>query len=67
MLQSKSPLLDIFEGLYTYGQPRIGDDEFAKVFGPNLSSKIFHHALNNGKLLNFFFFAEGTRNTEEWK
>ncbi|RUS14613.1 hypothetical protein BC937DRAFT_93561, partial [Endogone sp. FLAS-F59071] len=47
MLQSKSPLLDIFEGLYTYGQPKIGDNEFAKVFGPNLSSKMFHHALNN--------------------
>ncbi|RUS24914.1 hypothetical protein BC938DRAFT_472915, partial [Jimgerdemannia flammicorona] len=47
MLQSKSPLLDIFEGLYTYGQPKIGDDEFARVFGPDLTTRMFHHALNN--------------------
>jgi predicted lipase len=47
MLQSKSPLLDHFAGLYTYGQPKIGDAEFSKVFSPRMTSKIFHHAYNN--------------------
>ncbi|KAI8877402.1 alpha/beta-hydrolase [Backusella circina FSU 941] len=47
MLQSKSPLLDHFAGLYTYGQPKIGDAEFSKVFSPRMTSKIFHHANNN--------------------
>jgi predicted lipase len=47
MLQSKSPLLDQFAGLYTYGQPKIGDAEFSKVFSPRMTSKIFHHVYNN--------------------
>ncbi|RCH95365.1 hypothetical protein CU098_000339, partial [Rhizopus stolonifer] len=47
MLQSKSPLLEHFAGLYTYGQPKIGDAEFAKVFSPSMTSKIFHHVYNN--------------------
>jgi predicted lipase len=47
MLQSKSPLLDHFAGLYTYGQPKIGDAEFSKVFSPRMTSKIFHHVYNN--------------------
>ncbi|KAI8372118.1 class 3-domain-containing protein [Blakeslea trispora] len=47
MLQSKSPLLDHFAGLYTFGQPKIGDAEFAKVFSPSMTSKIFHHVYNN--------------------
>lgn len=51
MVQSKSPLLDHFGGLYTYGHPKIGDADFAKVFGPHMSSKIFHHVYNNGKLV----------------
>ena len=47
MLQSKSPLLDHFAGLYTFGQPKIGDAEFSKVFSPRMSSKIFFHVFNN--------------------
>ncbi|OBZ85603.1 hypothetical protein A0J61_06339 [Choanephora cucurbitarum] len=47
MLQSKSPLLEHFAGLYTFGQPKIGDAEFAKVFSPSMTSKIFHHVYNN--------------------
>ncbi|KAI7892719.1 uncharacterized protein EV154DRAFT_503912 [Mucor mucedo] len=47
MLQSKSPLLEHFSGLYTYGQPKIGDAEFSKVFSPRMTSKIFHHVYNN--------------------
>lgn len=47
MLQSKSPLLDHFAGLYTYGQPKISDAEFSKVFSPKMTSKIFHHVYNN--------------------
>ncbi|KAL0077191.1 Alpha/Beta hydrolase protein [Phycomyces blakesleeanus] len=47
MMQSESPLLEIFSGLYTYGQPRVGDAEFSRVFTPQMSSKIFHHAYNN--------------------
>ncbi|KAG1053791.1 hypothetical protein G6F43_004153 [Rhizopus delemar] len=47
MLQSNSPLLDYFEGLYTFGQPKIGDAVFSRVFSPQMSSKIFHHAYNN--------------------
>lgn len=48
MMQSKSPLMDHFAGLYTYGQPKVGDAAFAQSFGPQLSNKIFHHAYNNG-------------------
>lgn len=47
MLQSSSPLLDHFAGLYTYGHPKIGDAEFSKVFSPRMTSKIFHHVYNN--------------------
>ncbi|CEI93252.1 hypothetical protein RMCBS344292_07491 [Rhizopus microsporus] len=47
MLQSNSPLLEHFAGLYTYGQPKIGDAEFSRVFSPKMTSKIFHHAYNN--------------------
>ncbi|KAJ2957759.1 hypothetical protein NQZ79_g6563 [Umbelopsis isabellina] len=47
MLQSNSELLQIFAGLYTFGHPKIADNEFAKTFSPRMSSKIFHHAYNN--------------------
>ncbi|KAI9007560.1 Alpha/Beta hydrolase protein [Phycomyces nitens] len=47
MMQSESPLLEHFAGLYTYGQPRVGDEEFSRVFSSQMSSKIFHHAYNN--------------------
>ncbi|KAG0244494.1 hypothetical protein B0O80DRAFT_397848 [Mortierella sp. GBAus27b] len=47
MVQCNSPLLDIFAGLYTYGQPRIGDKDFSRAFGPNLACKMFHHVHNN--------------------
>ncbi|KAI8968900.1 class 3-domain-containing protein [Mycotypha africana] len=47
MLQSKSSLLDHFAGLYTFGQPKIGDAQFSKVFSPRMASKIFHHVYNN--------------------
>jgi hypothetical protein len=49
MIQSNSELLQIFSGLYTFGHPKIADNEFAKTFSPRMSSKIFHHAYNNGK------------------
>ncbi|KAI9252390.1 Alpha/Beta hydrolase protein [Phascolomyces articulosus] len=47
MLQSESPLLNHFGGLYTYGQPKIGDAEFTRAFYPEFSNKVFHHAYNN--------------------
>ncbi|KAL1917237.1 uncharacterized protein VTP21DRAFT_4893 [Calcarisporiella thermophila] len=47
MVQYNSPLLDIFEGLYTYGQPKIGDFEHSRIFGRALTSKFFHHVHNN--------------------
>ncbi|KAF9415673.1 hypothetical protein BGZ94_010436 [Podila epigama] len=47
MVQCNSPLLDIFSGLYTYGQPRIGDKAFSHTFGPKLACKMFHHVHNN--------------------
>ncbi|KAG0035741.1 hypothetical protein BGZ81_000034 [Podila clonocystis] len=47
MVQCNSPLLDIFSGLYTYGQPRIGDKAFSHAFGPKLACKMFHHVHNN--------------------
>lgn len=50
MIQSQSPLLEYFSGLYTYGQPKIGDREFTFAFDPQISQKMFHHAYNNGNL-----------------
>lgn len=47
MVQSSSPLLDYFQGLYTFGQPKLGDTNFSKIFDAKLSSKIFHHVYNN--------------------
>ncbi|KAG0215795.1 hypothetical protein BGX28_008105 [Mortierella sp. GBA30] len=47
MVQSNSSLLDIFSGLYTYGQPKIGDIDFGRAFGPKLACKMFHHVHNN--------------------
>ncbi|KAG0343218.1 hypothetical protein BG004_005431 [Podila humilis] len=47
MVQCNSPLLDIFSGLYTYGQPRIGDKAFSNAFGAKLACKMFHHVHNN--------------------
>ncbi|KAF7729155.1 hypothetical protein EC973_004923 [Apophysomyces ossiformis] len=47
MIQSKSPLMDYFAGLYTYGQPNVGDDQFARSFGSQISSMIFRHTYNN--------------------
>ncbi|KAL0090484.1 Alpha/Beta hydrolase protein [Phycomyces blakesleeanus] len=47
MLQSKSPLLEHFSGMYTYGQPKIGDAKFSRIFSTQLTNKIFHHAYNN--------------------
>ncbi|KAF9557258.1 hypothetical protein EC968_007718 [Mortierella alpina] len=47
MVQSNSSLLDIFSGLYTYGQPKIGDKDFSNAFGPKLACKMFHHVHNN--------------------
>ncbi|KAI9307917.1 Alpha/Beta hydrolase protein [Cunninghamella echinulata] len=47
MVQSSSPLLNYFHGLYTFGQPKLGDVTFSKIFDAKLSSKIFHHVYNN--------------------
>ncbi|CAO3573172.1 unnamed protein product [Mortierella alpina] len=47
MVQSNSSLLDIFSGLYTYGQPKIGDKDFSNAFGSKLACKMFHHVHNN--------------------
>jgi hypothetical protein len=55
MLQSKSPLLEYFAGLYTFGQPKIGDAEFSKVFSPTMTSKIFHHVYNNDIVPRIYF------------
>lgn len=49
MIQSKSPLIPYFAGLYTYGQPNIGDEAFGRSFGPEITCKIFNHTFNNGK------------------
>ncbi|KAK3842939.1 MAG: Alpha/Beta hydrolase protein, partial [Linnemannia gamsii] len=43
MVQSNSPLLDIFSGLYTFGCPRLGDKDFSHAFGSRLACKMFHH------------------------
>lgn len=48
MIQKKSSLLDYFEGLYTYGQPNIGDQDFSKAFSQDITCKIFNHVYNNG-------------------
>ncbi|KAI8089132.1 Alpha/Beta hydrolase protein [Halteromyces radiatus] len=47
MVQSNSPLLQHLGGLYAYGQPKLGDDQFSKIFDAKLSSKIFNHTYNN--------------------
>ncbi|KAI8996779.1 Alpha/Beta hydrolase protein [Pilobolus umbonatus] len=47
MIQSDSPLLEYFEGLYTYGEPNIGDEEFSGSFTPEITKKIFNHTYNN--------------------
>ncbi|KAG0266557.1 hypothetical protein DFQ27_009667 [Actinomortierella ambigua] len=47
LVQTKSPLLNIFSGLYTYGNPKIGDKDFSRAFGYSLASKMFHHVHNN--------------------
>ncbi|KAI7892633.1 Alpha/Beta hydrolase protein [Mucor mucedo] len=47
MIQCDSPLIDYFSGLYTYGQPNIGDEDFGKSFGPEITCKIFNHTYNN--------------------
>ncbi|EPB93009.1 hypothetical protein HMPREF1544_00083 [Mucor circinelloides 1006PhL] len=47
MIQKESPLLDYFEGLYTYGQPNIGDRDFSKAFSQDITCKIFNHVYNN--------------------
>ncbi|ORZ12395.1 hypothetical protein BCR42DRAFT_420534 [Absidia repens] len=47
MVQSTSPLLSHLGGLYTFGQPKVGDAQFSKIFDAKLSSKIFHHVYNN--------------------
>jgi hypothetical protein len=52
MIQSDSRLMPYFAGLYTFGQPNIGDKEFGKSFGPDITCKIFNHTYNNGKKNN---------------
>ncbi|KAK4509251.1 uncharacterized protein ATC70_007601 [Mucor velutinosus] len=47
MIQKESPLLEYFEGLYTYGQPNIGDKDFSKAFNQDITCKIFNHVYNN--------------------
>ena len=55
MIQSESPLLRHFAGMYTFGQPKVGDAEFSRSFYPEISCKIFHHAYNNGEFMLTFF------------
>ncbi|KAI9272624.1 Alpha/Beta hydrolase protein [Phascolomyces articulosus] len=47
MVQSRSPVLEHFGGLYTFGHPKIGNIDFARSFDRHMSNKIFHHAYNN--------------------
>ncbi|CAO3627228.1 unnamed protein product [Mucor hiemalis] len=47
MIQSESPLMQYFAGLYTFGQPNIGDEDFGKAFSPDITCKIFNHTYNN--------------------
>lgn len=49
MIQKNSPLTRYFAGLYTYGQPNIGDEDFGKSFSSDITCKIFNHTYNNGK------------------
>ncbi|KAI9248610.1 class 3-domain-containing protein [Sporodiniella umbellata] len=46
-IQSQSKLLSLFEGLYTFGQPNMGDPAFGQSFPVEISSKIFNHTYNN--------------------
>ncbi|KAI8368497.1 class 3-domain-containing protein [Blakeslea trispora] len=47
MIQIDSPLIQHFEGLYTFGQPNIGDKDFGKSFTADINCKIFNHTYNN--------------------
>ncbi|KAI8082542.1 class 3-domain-containing protein [Gilbertella persicaria] len=47
MIQVQSPLMQHFAGLYTFGQPNIGDKDFGKSFTPDINCKIFNHTYNN--------------------
>ncbi|CAG8658654.1 5532_t:CDS:2 [Acaulospora morrowiae] len=47
LLQHDNSLSNILSGVYTYGQPNVGDIQFAESFGPELSKKMFHHTYNN--------------------
>ncbi|GAA5816302.1 hypothetical protein MFLAVUS_009828 [Mucor flavus] len=47
MIQCDSPLINYFGGLYTYGQPNIGDKDFGSSFSPEITCKIFNHTYNN--------------------
>ena len=51
MIQIDSRLIQQFEGLYTFGQPNIGDRDFGKSFTADINCKIFNHTYNNGKWL----------------
>lgn len=52
MIQCDSPLIEYFSGLYTYGQPNIGDEDFGRSFGPEITCKIFNHTYNNGTCIS---------------
>jgi hypothetical protein len=60
MIQSSSPLVGCFEGLYTFGQPNIGDENFGKAFSPEIACKIFNHTYNNGKIAGRHFGVKET-------
>ncbi|KAI8362713.1 class 3-domain-containing protein [Choanephora cucurbitarum] len=47
MIQIDSQLMRHFEGLYTFGQPNIGDRDFGKSFTADINCKIFNHTYNN--------------------
>jgi hypothetical protein len=38
-----SALRDVLRGVYTFGQPMVGDDVFARIFEPTLGKMLFRH------------------------
>jgi hypothetical protein len=38
-----APLADLLQGVYTFGQPAVGDAEFARHYAPRFGKRLFRH------------------------